>query len=702
MKKIFITLIGFILFFLTANSQTDNDAYTENFDNNKKNWSIFDNDNASAKIENGFYVIRNKKSDFTYRFWRSVPLDDEEDFIYEAKLKQISGKESYGYGLVWNSKGWEDSYNFNISSNGYYKIYQTKGGERTDWKPWTKSEHILPLGSYNMLKIEKKAKKLNFYINNNLVYTHDYEYALGAYNGFFLGTSMIVMVDYMKITENDKTISVENTIGGSEKENMGLKINSPYCEIAPIISADGKTLYVARAKDPNNYGVDKSKYDIWSSELKADGTWSKLKNIGKPLNNKGDNLVIAITPDNNAMLVEGIYTSTGGYLSDQGISISYRQQDGNWCVPQKVIIDDFYNLDQYESFCPSPNRKVLVMSIKRKDSRGSKDLYVSFRKNDGTYTAPKNMGNTINTYANDGTPFIAPDGKTLYFYSYGHAGYGSADIFVTRRLDDSWTNWSKPKNLGSLVNSFAWDTYFSISAKGDYAYLVSTKNSYGNEDIYKIKLEEETQPEAVAIIYGKVYNQKTKKVLGTNISYEDISVGKEMGIAKSNAGSGEYKIVLPYGKIYGITANKKGFVPVSENIDLSKINKYTEIKKDLYLAPIIVGELIALNNLFFERGKPALQKKSYSELDRLLDLLKSNPSMEIEIHGHSNNLGPHDALVELSNSRAESVKTYLVNKGINKKRMLCKGFGPDKPIADNSTPDGRLKNQRVEFKIIKK
>ncbi len=702
MKNLLLTSISLILFVFIANSQTENNAYTENFDNNVKKWSILDNENASAKIENGFYIIRNKKADYTYRFWRSVPLNEEEDFIYEAKLKQITGKENYGYGLVWNSQNWENSYNFEVSSNGYYRIYKTKDGTKTNWKEWTKSEHVFPLGSYNILKIEKKDKNLNFYINTEKVYTRAYEYALGEYNGFYLGTAMIVMVDYMKITENEKEINVENAIGGTEKVNMGLKINSPYQEIAPIISADGKTLYVARASDPTNYGTDKSKYDIWYSELQNDGSWSKLKNIGKPLNNEGDNLVISITPDNNTMLVEGVYSSSGKYVSDQGISISYRQQDGSWGIPKEVKIDDFYNLDEYESFCPSPDRKVLVMSIKRRDTRGSKDLYVSFRKQDGTYGTPQNMGDVINTYGNDGTPFIAADGKTLYFYSYGHAGYGSADIFVTRRLDESWMNWSKPKNMGKLVNSFAWDTYFSISAKGDYAYLVSTKNSYGGEDVYKIKLDEETQPEAVVILYGKVYNQKSKRVLGADISYEDVVSGTEMGIATSNAGTGDYKIVLPYGKVYGIIANKKGFMSVSENIDLSKISKYTEIRKDLYLAPIEVGEVVALNNLFFDRGKPTLLKSSYSELDRLLLLLKTNPTMEIELHGHTNNLGPHEQLVVLSNQRAQAVKDYLVKKGIEKNRIKGKGFGPDKPVADNSTEAGRQKNQRVEFKITKK
>ena len=402
------------------------------------------------------------------------------------------------------------------------------------------------------------------------------------------------------------------------------------------------------------------------------------------------------------MLVEGLYNYTGDYISDAGISISYRQQDRTWSIPQKVTIEDYYNLDEYESFCPSADRKVMLMSVKRDDSYGSKDLYVSFLENDGSYSKPKNMGNTINTYANEGTPFLATDGKTLYFYSYGHGGYGSADIFVTKRQDETWTNWSKPKNLGPLVNSFAWDTYFSISAEGDYAYLVSTKNSYGNEDIYRIKLDEEDKPEAVVLIYGKVYNKKTNKILGADISYEDLKLDKELGIARSNAGTGEYKIVLPYGKKYGIIAKKKGYMPVSENIDLTKISTYTELEMNLYLAPIEVGETIKMNNLFFDAGKAVLTNESLPELERLLDLMKDNPTMLIELQGHTNNLGSHNALVSLSEQRVNAVKKYLTDKGIKASRITGKGFGPDKPIASNNTQEGRQQNQRVEFKIIKK
>ena len=696
-------ILGILLFLLNSSfAQYDHIAFSDDFNNNDNNWTVSETDELSSKISNGYYTIKYKKEGYSYRFWRSFNMQESHDYAFETKLKQIDGETNYGYGIVWNAYGWGNSYTFEIKSNGYYRISYYEDNKKTTWKDWTASSYINGLGKFNILKVEKKGLDYNFYINNKLVSTHPYKASFGSYQGFYVDGNITVSVDYMKITESAKKIEIENTIGGTKKENMGLTINSPYSEIAPIISPDGKTLYVARSKHPDNYGSDKSMYDIWYSEKQNDGTWTKLKNIGKPLNNSGDNLVIAISPDNNAMLVEGLYNYTGDYISDAGISISYRQQDRTWSIPQKVTIEDYYNLDEYESFCPSADRKVMLMSVKRDDSYGSKDLYVSFLENDGSYSKPKNMGNTINTYANEGTPFLATDGKTLYFYSYGHGGYGSADIFVTKRQDETWTNWSKPKNLGPLVNSFAWDTYFSISAEGDYAYLVSTKNSYGNEDIYRIKLDEEDKPEAVVLIYGKVYNKKTNKILGADISYEDLKLDKELGIARSNAGTGEYKIVLPYGKKYGIIAKKKGYMPVSENIDLTKISTYTELEMNLYLAPIEVGETIKMNNLFFDAGKAVLTNESLPELERLLDLMKDNPTMLIELQGHTNNLGSHNALVSLSEQRVNAVKKYLTDKGIKASRITGKGFGPDKPIASNNTQEGRQQNQRVEFKIIKK
>ena len=199
MKK----LIGILTILLIVNLTfaQDDVAFFEPFENNVNNWTISDTEDASSKIKNGFFIVRNKKKDYTYRFWRSIPIQESSDFAFESKLKQISGSTNHGYGLVWNSNGWGNSYTFEISSNGYFRLTYYKDDKNIVWKEWTKTPYINALGEYNILKVEKIDKKNNFYINGNLVYTCEYKTALGSYQGYYLGTSMIVMIDYMQITE---------------------------------------------------------------------------------------------------------------------------------------------------------------------------------------------------------------------------------------------------------------------------------------------------------------------------------------------------------------------------------------------------------------------------------------------------------------------------------------------------------------------
>ena len=347
----------------------------------------------------------------------------------------------------------------------------------------------------------------------------------------------------------------------------------------------------------------------------------------------------------------------------------------------------------------SQDRNILLSALQTNDTYGNKDLYVSFMQSDGSYSTPKNMGTNINTVFNDGTPFLASDNKTLYFYSYGHKGFGSADIFVSKRLDNTWTNWSKPKNMGSKINSSEWDTYYSVSAKGDYAYVVSAENSLGNEDIFQIKLVDDAKPDPVVLIKGTVLDKKTRKAIYANIVYEDLETKETVATATSDPRTGEYKIVLPSGHLYGIVAEAKGYMSVSENIDLRTLSDYKEVSKNLLITPIEVGEVIKLNNVFFESASATMISSSYAELNRLVRLLQHNPSIRIELSGHTQSGGETNYLIGLSEQRVDAVKRYLVNKGIATERIKGIGYGDTRPIV---TRGDLSLNRRVEFKIVGK
>lgn len=482
-------------------------------------------------------------------------------------------------------------------------------------------------------------------------------------------------------------------------ENLGKNINSKYSEVTVVISPDGNTLYFSRKGHPDNMEKDKSSksQDIWYSELDSNGNFLPAENIGEPINNLAPNSPITAGTDGKSLILMNRYNRDGS--QSMGFSVSYLDGD-KWSFPEPLEIDNYYNKYEYASFSMGADGKTLILSIQRDDSRGKTDLYVSFLQDNGIWSEPKNLGNVLNTAAPEDTPFLASDNETLYFASAGHPGYGMNDIFMTRRLDDSWENWSKPVNLGSVINTSGWDSFFTIPASGEYAYFVSSYQSYGRDDIFKIKLPDALKPKTVTLIAGKVLDAKSGKPLSARIIYQELPSGNELGQARSNKTSGEYKIVLPRGKKYAFLAEADGYIAINQFIDLRDADKYAEISRNLELVPIEKGQTIRMNNIFFETAKFELLEDSYAELDRVVDLLNKNPKLNILIEGHTDSIGKDEANLLLSEQRANAVLDYILSKGIEKSRLKTKGFGEKKPISNNNTEEGRQQNRRVQFKIL--
>jgi len=486
------------------------------------------------------------------------------------------------------------------------------------------------------------------------------------------------------------------TSGFIQKVNLGPNVNSKFRELAPIISSDGKRLFFTREGHPDNYGPLR-RQDVWFAEADEFGNFGLAKNIGPPINNENTNFAFSISPDGNVLYLGHVYLPDGRNIS----GFSKSMFDGEkWSFPISLNIANYFNRSTSGSFSISSDGKTLLLAIERDDSYGNMDIYVSFLLIDGTWSEPMNIGSTINTAAEEVSPFLAADGKTLYFSTGGHPGYGDNDMFFSKRLDDSWTKWSEPVNLGPAINTRGWDAYYTITADGRYAYFVSSENSIGTEDIFKIKLPEEVTPEPVYLISGKVINSKTNKPIAAKIKYETLPNGNEVGTAISNSVTGDYTIVLPGGKRYGYYAEAEGFVAINENLDLRETAEFVELKVDLYLVPIEKGQTIRINNIFFEFGKFDLLEDSFAELNRLTQILKENPGVKILLKGHTDNIGTDQSNQILSENRAGAVRDYLVLQGIEKSRINIRGFGRTNPIADNSTDEGRSKNRRVEFEII--
>lgn len=482
----------------------------------------------------------------------------------------------------------------------------------------------------------------------------------------------------------------------SEPENLGPAVNSVYDEIMPIISPDGKTLYFDRKDHPENTGGIIND-DIWFSTLGSTEQWTRAENVGPPLNNKGHNFLTAISPDGNTALLGNVYEPDGAMSS--GLSIAHRAKDG-WKFPRKLNIRNYYNNNKFSEFHLGADGKTVIMTVQRADSRGGKDLYVSFLNGDGTWSEPRNLGSTVNTAATEMSPFLAADRKTLYFSSDGFSGYGGKDMYMTRRLDKSWTRWSKPQNLGPNINSDKWDAYYSVPASGEYAYFSSENKSMGKTDIFRIQLPQEMRPEPVVLVRGKVLDEKTRQPIEAKIIYETLSNGQEVGVATSNPRTGEYTIVLPAGEKYGFLAQSETYMSEHQNLDLTKVTEYKELPRDLFLVPIRPGESVVLNNIFFAPSNARLTSDSKPELDRVVTFLEDHPNIKVEIGGHTNNACSDDWCMKLSTARAKSVYDYLIKKGIDIKMLSYKGYGSRKPRMSNDTKEGMRANRRVEFTIL--
>ncbi|QHV98199.1 OmpA family protein [Spirosoma endbachense] len=514
------------------------------------------------------------------------------------------------------------------------------------------------------------------------------------------------------------------TASDTKVENIGNQVNSEYNEINPMISPDGKTLYFARISHPNNTHGVKGSQDIWYSDFDATSKkWGPARRMGFPLNKDEYNCAYSITPDGNTMLIKGQYVN--GTYETRGFSISKRTASG-WTPPQKIDIPNYVNMSKGQFDCGfmSADGKVLLMAFSEKKNSKEDDLYVSFRQKDGSWTKPMDLGSEVNTKFTETTPFLAPDGATLYFSSNREGGLGSNDIYVCKRVDKTWKHWSKPVNLGPKVNTDGYDAYYTLAASGDYAYLTTFKNTLGKGDIVRVKLADDqptnqpgklgggddiagksdiTRPDPVALISGKVINQKTGKPIEARIVYQTLPDGAEAGEATSDPVTGEYKIVLPYGQKYSMRAIAKDFIAEGDNVDLTQTKGFQEIKgQELKLVPIEVGESVRLNNIFFDTGKAELRPESGPELDRLVTTLNEAPKLVIEVRGHTDNTGSNEINAKLSQDRADAVREYFISKGIEPDRVASKGFGETKPVATNDTDEGRQKNRRVEIAIVKK
>lgn len=521
---------------------------------------------------------------------------------------------------------------------------------------------------------------------------------------FIFSASAQTSVDTIRLVPQKENIITDETI--IQVENLGVNVNTTLAELRPTVSADGNLLFFIRENHPWNtkYNSISNSQDIWFSARDSFGNWGKAVHLGYPLNTTHYNAVYWISPDNNKILIRGAFIN-GDYVGN-GVSICYLKNDGYWSKPEVLPIRNYekYERGRRSGATMAHDGQTLLLYLTPEKGSFNNDLYVCFLQEDGTWSEPKSLGKKINLRDYDEmTPYMAADGETLYFSSNRPGGLGDNDIWMAKRLDKTWQNWTDPVNLGSPINTTDWDAFFTMDAGGEYAYLINSIDGYGESDIVKVKLLEKEKPDPVVLVTGNVFNVKTKQPLAASLVYEILPDGVVAGQGTSNAVDGSFKMVLPYDKNYLIRASADKFFAQSENLNLDSLVKvgYKEIHKDLYLVPIEIGQVVRLNNVFFDFDKWDLRPESFVELDRVVKLLKENTAIEIEMSAHTDSYGSDDYNFKLSDNRARSVMEYILSKGIAPGRITSQGYGETMPVAPNDTPENRQLNRRVEFKILK-
>lgn len=491
-------------------------------------------------------------------------------------------------------------------------------------------------------------------------------------------------------------------------------LNSPYSEVAPVISADGNTIYFTSDRPGGKGGQD-----FWVSQRRG-GEWGEPENISE-LNTSKNEGPDTITADGNTMYYTGCNRRPDG--SDKcDIYVARKGPDGKWQPGENL--GPPINTDYEEANATvNPGGDKLIFASDRPGGRGGYDLWMSVRTPDGNWSEPKNLGAPINTSMWEGVAFWHSDGVTVYFSSNGHGGFGNADIFRTQLKPDG--TWAEPVNMGGLINSPYNDIYFSVPAAGDLAYFSSsTAEGFGREDLYAIPKEIIFKSRDYVIVRGRVTDEKTGEPVAAMLTVSDGPEGQQN--TTSNPKTGNYHFRLKIGSRYKISASSRGYFDSSDELDLSVADPFHIVVKNIKLRPVemvaeaapraeveeetlpggaeeilIKGGKLVVRNIMFDFDKYTLREPAIPVLEKMVGFMENNPRVRIKVDGYTDSVGPTSYNLRLSIKRAETVKNYLLLRGIDKTRIVTEGHGEKNLIAEDDPKYGNIKNRRVEFSLVR-
>lgn len=467
--------------------------------------------------------------------------------------------------------------------------------------------------------------------------------------------------------------------------NLGDSINSSASEYYPSLTLNDSLLVFTQRGEGIRENFMQSK--------KLSTGFSKATLISGSLNEQPSKGALHISQDGAWLLFAGNFPQNN--FGNFDLYISYYTLSG-WSEP--LNLGDSVNTEFWESSPSlSSDKTTLYFSSDRPGGYGGKDLYVSYRQSNGQWGRPINMGASINTGGDELAPFIHADNETLYFTSNGLPGYGNTDLYMIKK--DTAGNWERPQNLGYPINTIDDEGSLFIAANGSTTYYASDRSdTRGGLDLYTFEMPQAFQPLKTLFVQGYVYDAVTKKGIPCAVNLYDNATQRLLFHLQTDE-TGFYLIPLPINKQYTFIINRKGYLFYSDTVNVTRNFSDSGLYKNIYLQPLQVNASIVLKNIQFAFNSYELQPVSFIELDKVVELLKENKTLQLQINGHTDSIGNEDFNKHLSLLRAKAVADYLISKGIEASRLKWQGFGSSQPIADNNTEEGRAMNRRTEIKI---
>lgn len=605
-----------------------------------------------------------------------------------------------------------------------------------------------------------KAYRLNPGINDEINYhlgvafqnTNEFKKAIDQFEQFKKKKKNLAAIADQKISECRIADSLSQWELNVVIEDLRT-VNSNFNDYSPLISADGNTLIFTsnRTEDEREAAAGKNYEDIYITH-KVNGIWEVPKKISENINQKFNDAAASLSPDGKTLFL---------YYEDGGGDIYYSRLEGTeWTKPKALGHNINTSMFWETSASISSDGTKLYFASNRPGGFGELDIYVSELDKKGRWDKAKNLGPLVNTAGNEDAPVIHPDGKTLYFSSDGHPTLGNSDIFVSEFKNNKW---NKPENIGWPINTWEYDGFFTISEDKTQGYYSTLKEGgLGEADIYSItflqpkykprpkvdpidiniqnpdvvvaadnkpkpenkpaeKVEPSVKPaheateeedfvdpmvhehkeqRIVTLLKGKVIDEITADPLRATISLVDNNTKRVLSRITSDAVSGDFELVIPHGGNYGVTTEMPGYLFSSINFNLPKFAEYQEIDTHIIMVRAEVGSKVILKNIFFDVGQFALKNESLAEIEKIQELMVTNPHLKVQINGHTDNTGTAAANKTLSLKRATSVVNYLVEHGVESDRVSAKGYGQERPIVSNDDEiGGREINRRTEIEI---